>query len=262
MRRQFIPTLLLFTFHASAQLLAPNATGASAGHEVFRFRDLDAATKFWSVLGAEPTELGPLKMTKFPGALFLVRQGESNGGMEGSPIQYFGFKVKNLKESLNKWEASGIHPLAGGTATQMMLAGPEGVKLRITEDRSITTPIVADMMNMVVPDVAAAQAWYEKWFGAALVKRGGETVADLPGSNILFTKAQGPIAGTKGRVLDHLGIEVKDVEDLCHKMEASGVKLDSPYRKAPTPTLHLAVCVLTDPWGTNIELSQGLNAAK
>ena len=83
MRRQFIPILFLSTLHASAQLLAPNTAGASAGHEVFRFRDLDAAVKFWSALGAEPTELGPLKMTKFPGALFLVRQGESNGGMEG-----------------------------------------------------------------------------------------------------------------------------------------------------------------------------------
>jgi catechol 2,3-dioxygenase-like lactoylglutathione lyase family enzyme len=262
MRRQFIPILFLSAFHASAQLLAPNAVGASAGHEVFRFRDLDAANRFWSALGAEPTELGPLKMTKFPGALFLVRQGESNGGMEGSTIEYFGFRVKNIKESLDKWQASGIHPLAGATATQVFLAGPEGVKLRVTEDRSIATPIVADMMKMVVSDVPAAQAWYEKWFGATLVTRGGEMVADLPGSNILFAKAQGPIAGTKGRVLDHLGIEVKDVEEFCSKMEALGMKLDSPYRKAPTPTLHLAVCVLTDPWGTKIEVSQGLNAAK
>jgi catechol 2,3-dioxygenase-like lactoylglutathione lyase family enzyme len=262
MRRQFIPILFLFAFHASAQLLAPNPAGASAGHEVFRFRDLDAAAKFWSALGAEPTELGPLKMTKFPGALFLVRQGESNGGMEGSTIEYFGFKVKNLKESLGKWEASGVQPLAGGTASQVFLAGPEGVKLRMTEDRSIATPIVADMLKMVVPDVPAAQAWYAKWFGATLVKRGGEMVADLPGSNILFAEAHEAVSGTKGRVLDHLGIEVKDVEDFCSKAESSGIKLDSPYRKAPTPTLHLAVCVLTDPWGTNIEVSQGLNAAK
>jgi hypothetical protein len=71
-------------------------------------------------------------------------------------------------------------------------------------------------------------------------------VADLPGSNILFAKAQGPISGTKGRVLDHLGIEVQDVEEFCHRVEVSGMKLDSPYRKAPTPTLHFAVCVLTD----------------
>ena len=143
-------------------LSPPNAAGVTAGHEVFRFRDLDAATKFWAALGGEPTELGPLKMTKFPGALFLVRQGEPNGPMEGSTIQYFGFKVKSLKESLAKWDMLDIKPMPGGSAKQVFLMGPDGVKVRITEDRSVSTWIVADQIKMVVPDVAAAEAWYAK----------------------------------------------------------------------------------------------------
>jgi catechol 2,3-dioxygenase-like lactoylglutathione lyase family enzyme len=262
MRQQLLSMLLLSTVPISAQLLASNAAGVTAGHEVFRFRDLDAATKFWAALGGEPTELGPLKMTKFPGALFLVRQGEPNGPMEGSTIQYFGFKVKSLKESLAKWDMLDIKPMPGGSAKQVFLMGPDGVKVRITEDRSVSTWIVADQIKMVVPDVAAAEAWYAKWFGAKLVKDGQELVGDMPGSNILFAKADGPVTGTKGRVMDRIGIEVKDVEKFCRDVEASGYKLDSPYRKAPAANLNLAVCVLTDPWGTYIEVSQGLNAAK
>src|ERR1700722_13287065 len=91
---------------ALAQLPAPNAAGVSAGHDIFSFHDIDAANQFWNTLGGEPAELGRLKMTKFPGVLFLMRKGEPKGGTEGSTIDHIGFKVRNLKESLAKWSAA------------------------------------------------------------------------------------------------------------------------------------------------------------
>lgn len=243
-----------------AQLPAPNAAGVSAGHDIFSFHDIDAANKFWNALGGAPAELGPLKMTKFPGVLFLMRKGDPKGGTEGSTIEYIGFKVPNLKESLAKWESAGIKPLPGGTARQVFLMAPDDVKVRITQDKSLATPIAADMIQMDVPDVAAAEAWYAKWFGAKLVKHGKETVGEIPGANILFTQAKGPVMGTKGRAFDRIGLEVKDVAQKCKDFEAAGIKLDGAYRKATT--MNLAVCVLKDPWGTYIEISQGLAAVK
>jgi hypothetical protein len=86
----------------------------------------------------------------------------------------------------------------------LFLMAPDDVKVRVTQDRGLSTPgaldqIVAAEIKLVVPDVAAAQAWYEKWFGAKLVKHGNdETVGEIPGSNILFAKAAGPVAETKG----------------------------------------------------------------
>jgi catechol 2,3-dioxygenase-like lactoylglutathione lyase family enzyme len=260
MKKRLLLTSLLSAIPLLAQLPAPNAAGVSAGHDIFSFHDMDAANKFWTALGGEPAELGPLKMTKFPGVLFLMRKGDPKGGTEGSTIEYIGFKVRNLKESLAKWEAAGVKPLAGSTATQAFLMGPDDVKVRITEDRSLPTPIAADQIKMVVPDTAAAQAWYEKWFGAKLVKHGTETVGEIPGANILFAKATGPVAGTKGRAFDRIGLEVKNVEQVCKDLEASGIKLDGAYRKATA--MNLAVCVLTDPWGTYIEISEGLAAVK
>src|SRR5579871_896810 len=182
-----------------AQLPTPNSAGASAGHDILFFHDIDAAQKFFNTLGGEPAQLAQLKMTKFPGVLFLMRAGMPQGGTVGSTIDYIGFKVKNLKESLAKWEAAGIKPSPGGTSKQVFLLAPDDVKVRITEDRKLTTPIAADMVDMMVPDVAAAAAWYEKNFRAKLVKRGSETLADLPGGNILFTQAKGQVATTKGR---------------------------------------------------------------
>lgn len=252
--------LFLASIPLLAQLPAPNAAGTSAGHDIFSFHDIDAANKFWNTLGGEPAELGPLKMTKFPGVLFLMRKGDPAGGTEGSTIEYIGFKVKNLSESLAKWESAGISPLPGKTTSQAFLLAPDNVKVRITEDPTLTTPIAADQIKMLVPDVAAAQAWYEKWFGAKLVQRNGETVGGIPGANILFAKAAGPVAGTKGRAFDRIGLEVKNVKDLCSSFEAAGIKLDTPYRKATS--MNLAVCVLTDPWGTYIEVSEGLAAVR
>lgn len=258
--RALLPVLLSAT-PSFAQLPAPNAAGTSAGHDIFSFHDIDAANKFWNTLGGEPAQLGQqLKMTKLPGVLLLMRKGDPQGGTEVSTIEYIGFKVKNLAESLARWQAAGITPLPGKTATQAFLMAPDGVKVRITEDRTLATPIAADMIKMVVSDPAAAQAWYEKWFGAKPVKHGDETVAGIPGANILFAKATGPVVGTKGRAFDRIGLEVKNVEELCKNFEASGIKLDTGYRKATS--MNLAVCVLTDPWGTYIEVSEGLAAVQ
>jgi len=251
--------MLLAALPVFAQLSAPNAAGVSAGHDIFTFKDPEAATKFWTALGGEPATLGPLKLTKFPGMLFYYpRAGNPTGGTEGSSIDYIGFKVKSLKDTLAKLEPVGGKLMPGATATQAFVMGPDDVKIRLTEDRSLNTPVAADMIDMVVPDVAAAQAWYEKNFGAKLVKRGGEMLADIPGENILFTQAISPVAPTKGRAFDRIGLEVKNVEETCKAVGGSNVNRANKEKSG----MDLAVCTLTDPWGTFIEISQGLAAVK
>jgi hypothetical protein len=36
---------------------------------------------------------------------------------------------------------------------------------------------------------------------------------------------------TKGRVLDHIGFDVKNLAAFCKKLEAAGIKLDRPCTK-------------------------------
>jgi hypothetical protein len=242
-------TLLFAALPAMAQLPAPNAAGVSAGHHIFVVKDLAASNKFWAALGAQPAQLGNIRLMKFPGVLFLAREGNNTGGTEASTVEYLGFKVKNLKESLAKWAAAGIRPMPGATATQAFLMGPDEIKYRIVEDQSLPTPIAADAMKMNVPDPAAAQAWYARWFGGP----------DIPGSPIQFAQAKTP-AGTKGRALDRLGFEVTNLAEFVKKLQASGAKFDGPIRKASG--LALAVAMMTDPWGTSIELTQGFAAVK
>jgi catechol 2,3-dioxygenase-like lactoylglutathione lyase family enzyme len=279
MRPRFFFTLLLVGLPMMAQLPAPNKAGVSAGHDVLRAKDVDAANKFWEALGGEPAQFaGRLNLIKFPGILLLNiggGQGQGKGkaapnpatppaelaGSEGSSLDFLGFSVKDLKASLAKWSGAGIKPLPGGSSKQIYLMSPDRIKVRITEDKSLPTPIAAETIKMVVPNVAEAQAWYAKYFGAKMVKRGGEMVADIPGSSILFEQAKGPVAPTKGRAFDRIGLEVVNLEAFAKKLEDAGIKFENPYRKAGNG-MNAAFAVLQDPYGTLIELSEGLSAVK
>ena len=70
----------------------------------------------------------------------------------------------------------------------------------------------------------------------------------------------GPVAGTRGRALDHIGFEVRNLEEFCKKLEAQGIKLDVPFRAVPA--LNITLAFITDPWGTYIELNEGLGNIK
>ena len=108
------------------------------------------------------------------------------------------------------------------------------------------------------------QAWYIKTFGAAARKRGPFEAADVPGINLSFSQpgsgmTAAPV-GTKGRSLDHIGFEVKNLQAFITTLEASGIKMDRPYTKVAGSTA--AIAFFTDPWGTSIELTEGLAPLK
>ncbi len=273
MKSRFLSTLLLIAIPAAAQLPAPNKAGVSAGHDVLRAKDVEAANQFWQALGGEPVQFaGRLNLIKFPGVLLLTVGGGGGrgkeapampsaelGGSEGSSLDFIGFSVKDLKADLAKWKLAGIQPV-GGSGMQVYLMSPDKIKVRITEDKSLNVPIAADTIKMVVPNVAEAQAWYAKYLGAEMVKRGNEMVANIPGSSIVFEKATIPVVPTKGRAFDRIGLEVVGLEAFAKKLEDAGIKFDSPYRAAPQ--MNAGFAVFQDPFGTLIELSEGLSAVK
>jgi hypothetical protein len=103
--------------------------------------------------------------------------------------------------------------------------------------------------------VLAARDWYVRLFGATPGKRWRYDAADLPGMNLNFSAAAEPQAPTRGRALDPIGFEVVGLEAFCAKLEAAGVAFDQAYRRLPSG---LGLAFLTDPWGTYIELTEGL----
>ena len=72
-----------------------------------------------------------------------------------------------------------------------------------------------------------------------------------------FRKAQQAEAPTKGRSLDHIGFEVRNLEAFCKKLQADGLTLEMAYREVPQLG-GLKIAFLIDPEGTRIELTEGL----
>ena len=114
-------------------------------------------------------------------------------------------------------------------------------------------PIRGEHVHLSLPeaDIPKAQAWYAKTFGGKAGMRNDAPVVDLPGVQLRFAKADTKQAPTRGRVLDHIGFDVKDHQAFVKKIEAEGIKLDEPVRKSPTGS---TITYITDPWGTRIEI--------
>jgi len=241
---------------APAQLAAPNDAGVAMGHYHLAVKDVDAQKKFWATVGGKPVQNGQLGLIQFPGVFVMLRQADPKAGTEGSTVNHFGFNVKDAKASRAKWEAAGLKIINGGRPEQFYLMGPDDVKIEIIEDQGISGPIVNHHIHFWTSSVADTKAWYVKTFGAKPGKRGNNEAADIPGVNLTFSPAsQGPAVGTKGRSLDHIGFEVKNLEQFVKNLEAQGIKMDQPYRKLNANT---AIAFFTDPWGTYIELTEGL----
>lgn len=259
MRTLILFTTLLTGFAASAQaqLPAPNVAGVGMGHLHLNVRDPAAHRAFWTALGGTPLKFGSMDVSKFPDVLVLFQKGDPTGGTDGSVIGHIGFKVKDLQGSLEKWKAAGLKTLPGASSHQAFVIAPDDIKIEMTEDPSMAVPIANHHIHFYTPSVDDTKAWYVKMFGAKPGKRGPFEAADLPGVNLTFSHAESALPGTKGRALDHIGFEVKDLEAFCAKLEAAGVKFDLPYKKIPA--MRIAIAFLTDPWGTYIELTEGLN---
>jgi len=230
------------------------------GHLHLTVRDPDAQKAFWTAMGGVAVSNGRLQLIQFPGTFVMLRKGEPAGGTEGSVINHVGFKVKSLKDIQAKAQAAGAKTVPGSNPAQMFVYAPDDVKVEMTEDPALTVPIASHHIHYNVTVPLEMQAWYAKMFGAVPGKRGNFDAADLPGINLSFSKAPSALPGTKGRSLDHIGFEVKGLEAFLKKLEAAGVKLDSPYRQLPNSTT--AIAFLTDPWGTYIELTENLAPAR
>jgi len=258
-----IKTLLALSIFAvaplPAQLASPNSAGDAIGHVHLNVKDIAAHQRFWTQVGGKPVSNGKLVMMQFPGIYVILRQQDSTGGSGGTVVNHFGLHVKNLDEWMPKWKAAGLKIEPGNNPKQMYLIAPDDVRVEIIEDATISTPVAMHHIHLWLPDPPAAQAWYVKNFGAVAGKRGQFDTATVPGAEITLAKND-PQAPTKGRSVDHIGFEVKNIDEFVKKLDAAGIKTEAAIRTSANAS-KLRIAYITDPWGTYIELTEGLTPA-
>ncbi len=269
--------LLLCAAPVSAELAPPNAAGVAMGHLHYFVRDVEANKRFWVSLGGEAKRIDGAEAVVFPDVMVFLDQGSPDAGTDGSVLNHVAFRVQSVAAiEARGFEVTHLEQFPGVAYVYT----PEGERIELFDDELATNldftpsgpttepsverhnvgldvPIVSHHVHLYVPDVAAARDWYATHFGGVPGMRWRYDATDLPGINFNFSTAPEPLPGTRGRMLDHIGFEVANLEAFCAALEAAGVPLDVPYARSE---FGVGRAFLTDPWGTHIELTEGLRA--
>jgi predicted enzyme related to lactoylglutathione lyase len=252
------------------------------GHHHFNTTDMAAQKRFYiETLGGTLATIGTnnLEVIQFPNVfLFFRPMQQPTGGTIGTTVNHIGFSVPDLKPVVARVKANGFKMItsdsvaatvkvtddiaAASPTTNIAFAlGPEDVKVEFVEVKTQQAPIQLHHVHFFGERNAEMQAWYARTFGAAAQPQAPGQVfvtAQLPGVTLSFSPSQTATVATQGRALDHIGFEVKDLEAFTKQLEANGISLTVPYREVPA--LGIKIAFINDPWGTNIELTEGLAA--
>ena len=259
-----------------AQLSSPNGFGVAMGHLHYYVRDVAANTRFWVALGGEASVLGASTVVKFPDVLVVLSGGEPSGGTEGSVVNHVAFRVRSLDaiaaaglEFERSESFPGVTSVFTPEGERIELFDESATNLTFTIDnrfddpgaqrhnRPLAVPTIAHHIHLYLPEGAEkeAQDWYATTFGGTPGMRWRYLATDLPGINLNFSGGTETFAPTRGRMLDHIGFEVVNLEEFCRQLAANGVVFDMPYSVTASG---VGTAFLTDPWGTYIELTEGL----
>lgn len=262
---------------AQLQLIPASDAQLFYVHHHLYVSNVDAQTKFWvDTLGGTPAGRYPnteIELVSFPNVMMSLSPRAPTGGTKGTTVNHIGFQVPNLRAMVETVRAAG-YPIVTraelSTTVEVkddlayipnqdtyiaFVMAPDDIKVELLENRSLNVPILSHHVHFAAPNVDEMKAWYVQVFGATPGTRGSFEAADIPGVNLTFSPSAESVAPTRGRALDHIGVEIKNLEQFCKDLEAKGIKLDRGYAKAANSPIGIAI--LTDPWGTRIELSEG-----
>jgi hypothetical protein len=272
--------------HLSAQLLNPNAP-VRVGHYHLNVSSLEEHRKFWiETLGGTPAKANiessgaPSAAVRFGDVFIILREGRPTGGTRGTTFDHIGLAVPNVPEFTKTVVAKGYGltvgrevpgqppPAQGASAVYgrfSYLLGPDDVKVELVTNMAPDAPPIAHHhVHFVNPQYVEMGRWYMNVLGAT--ERPGTTDfffgADLPGIGYMLNffrwEMQEPLVGTGGRVVDHVGFEVRNLEAFSKTLAGKGVRVIDPYRRPPARD-SIATLAFVDPWGTVIMLTEGLD---
>lgn len=251
---------------AQAQLSERNALGVRLGHVHMLVRDVEAHRRFFTEhFGGRIVHNGPLELIEFPGLYVMLAQSNDVQPAAGAIVDHFGFFMKDFPAALARWRAAGVGIEPTQNPNEVYLITPDGARVEVYGEVSLPGPIFANHVHYYAHDVPAIRTWYVQTFGAnpgwrpcvaCLSSPRMHPTADMGTVNLTMASSEVQRAPTRGRAIDHVGFDVADLDAFVRRLEARGVALEGPVRQVPGTMVKVAF--LTDPWGTRIELTEGL----
>ncbi len=262
-RLMAVACLLAVPLTASAQLLAAKDALTGYGHHHLNVTDVAAHIKFFAdTLGGVSVTAAGQQIVKFPNVLVILRRQPPTGGSKGSVVDHVAFSVPKLDAVLARVKAGGYSVISTATSPRVsaLVMAPDKLQVELVEMKGQQTPVAMHHVHFNAPDNIVMQTWYGTVLRVKPTAYSGQTVSfSLPGAQLEFTKTREEMAPLKGRVLDHIGFEVDNMDLSLDRLEDIGAPLNAPTRM---PGLNIPSAYLTDPWGTFIELTEGLDKVR
>ena len=249
---------------AYAQLAVPNDAGLTYGHVHLNVTDVELHKQLWvDHFGGVVTQKGPLVAVRLPNFLIALSAREPTGPSQGSVMDHFGFKVRNMEKFLAKWRAAGRTVDSEFTGAEGLpnayVTMPDGARVELQEDQGLSVEVSGYHIHFFTPEFEELLDWYVDVFGLEIRPRGSiQTTTNAPGMNMSFGNSRGEHAPSQGRAIDHIGFELDDLEAFCKQLKAKGIEFDVEYREIDS--IELKIAFITDPAGTYIELTEGYDA--
>ena len=271
----------------SAQLSNKEAP-VVVGHFHMNATSVAEHRKFWvDTLGGTADKIGSADVVRFPGIVLFFDQKKPSGPNKGTAFDHIGFAVPDVPALTTKIVAAGYaltvgrEPVPGKEAAAAQgtqapygrfsyILGPDGTKVElVTSAEKTPAPIVYHHIHFINKQYVEMRDWYGRALNAP-DRTGPNTFtdffagADLPGVgySLNFFRWEGDQSvthiGTKGRATDHVGFEVRNLPAFIKELEGKGIKLTEGYKKSNAKMGGVATAMITDPWGVQIELTEGL----
>ena len=284
--------LLWGTPPAFAQLVSHPDAPVRVGHYHLNVTSIEAHKKFWvDTLGGTPMKFGNIDVVKFPDAFIFLRLRKPTGPTRGTAFDHIGFAVPNVPrdgDEARRGRLQGSHGTrtkarrpAGGDAdrrdVERCMDGSRTSSARMARRSSSSLPPTRTRRRSWRTTFTSSTSSTSRCSGGVhecvwtpRCGPAGPTSSPAPTCLASATAWKLLSAGkaiksithvpTAGRVVDHVGFEVKNLEAFCKALEAKGIKLTRPVseRRAAMERA-LATAMIIDPWGVSIELTEGLD---
>jgi catechol 2,3-dioxygenase-like lactoylglutathione lyase family enzyme len=250
-------------------------------HQHLHVGDLLAHRRFWvdGLGGTAAPRLGGVETVRMAGSLVFLEAKPNTGGTKGTTVNHIGFQVPDLRQAVSRIRAAGFPMVTREEITAVppeavkddmafnpfmetlvaMTMGPEGTKVELVENPALEVSIAIHHVHFFNPAQQQMRDWYAAMFGASPGSRGKFLTAELPDVSLTVSASQQPVVGTRGRVIDHIGFNVDRLDELTRKLQAAGATLQASDPRLEAIGVHSAF--ITDPWGTSVELTEGLERA-
>jgi hypothetical protein len=263
-----------------------SAAPVRVGHYHLNVTSVEAHKKFWvETLGGTAATFGGRDIVRFGDVILVLEERTPTGGTRGTTFDHIGLAAPDVPALTKKVVAAGYQltvgretpgaapPQTGASAVYgrfSYLLGPDNVKVELVTaaDPKTAPPIAHHHVHFVNPQYVQMRDWYVKALDAT-ERTGPNTFtdffagADLPGIGYMLNFFRWELAetltGTAGRAVDHVGFEVRNLEAFVRGLSAKGITPTQPYRR--DPSMNIGTARIVDPWGTVIELTEGLDKA-